>query len=128
MRVVRDSDMVGPLPDMGLMPTSTVKVLRPDETGTDPFNDPVFEVREEEVDGVLVQPSGTSDIGAERPYGTQSDIVAHFPKSYSGDLSGCSIELPGPVVYEVVGNPVMYDPDATPGPFGMRVEARRVDG
>lgn len=115
------------LPDLGLMGTATVTVTRREQTGTDPFNAPVYDDVDEQVPGVLPQPGATDDLSAERPDGVTVDMTFHFPRGYSKSLRGCRISYGG-VSYEVVGDPQPYLPEITPGPFSTTVEAVRVDG
>ena len=75
----------------------------------------------------VVCPGATSDLGADRPNGIQVAYTLHFPKTYRGDLRGCSVEVRGEV-FDVVGDPMRTAEAATPGPWNMAVEVARADG
>lgn len=116
------------IPDLGLLASVTVTVLRPVAGGeTDAFGAPVETVREERVPGVLPTPGATADLDPDRPDGTRVDMTFHFPWGYSQPLRGCSVEYGGKT-FRVVGNPERPAQEITPGPFGMKVEAELVDG
>ena len=119
--------MIGRVPDLGLFRTVEVTVARPVSAETDPFNASRAECEETAVAGVLPQPGGTSDLGAERPSGARVDMTFHFPRGYDGSLKGCAIAYAGST-YRVIGDPRPTLPDITPGPFGLAVETERVDG
>ena len=121
--------MIAPLPDLGLLPKTTVTVLRPNPTGaTDPFGAPVEgEPVEEEVNGVLVAPGATADLDPSRPEGVRVAYTVHFPKGYGKSLRGCSV-LIGGKTYRVIGDPKPYMADGTPGPWAMAAEVEAVDG
>ena len=121
--------MIAPLPDFGLLPKTSVTVLRPNPTGgTDPFGAPVEgEPAEEEVDGALVTPGATADLDASRPEGVSLALTIHFPRGYGKSLKGCTIEYAGEA-YRVIGDPQPYMEAGVPGPWAMTVEVERVDG
>ena len=121
--------MIAPLPDFGLLPKTSVTVLRPNPTGaTDPFGAPVEgEPAEEAVDGALVTPGATADLDASRPDGVAVALTFHFPKGYGGSLRGCSVTYGGRS-YRVIGDPRPYMEDGTPGALSLPVECEAVDG
>lgn len=121
--------MIVPLPDLDLLPKTTVTVLRPNPTGAaDPFGAPVEgESVEEAVDGVLVTPGATADLDPSRPEGVRVAYTVHFPKGYDKSLRGCSVVIGGKV-YRVIGDPKPYMADGTPGPWDMAAEVEVVDG
>lgn len=121
--------MLGPMPDFGLLPSTSVTVLRPNPTGaTDPFGAPVEgEPVEEAVDGVLVTPGATADLDPSRPEGVRVAYTIHFPKGYGKALKGCLVQYLGDI-YRVIGDPQPYMDDGTPGPWDMAAEVERVDG
>lgn len=121
--------MLGPLPDFGLLPATSVTVLRPTETGEfDPFGAPVAgEPEAEVVSGALVTPGATSDLDASRPEGTRVAYTVHFPKGYGKPLKGCLVVVGGKA-YRVIGDPMPYMADGTPGPWDMASEVEAVDG
>ena len=119
--------MLAPLPDFGLLPKTSVTVIRRQEVGKDPFNAPIYENVREDVDGVLVTPGATSDLDASRPEGVRVVYTIHFPKGYGKALKGCLVQHLGDT-YRVIGDPQPYLDDGTPGPWDMAAEVERVDG
>ena len=119
--------MLGPLPDFGLLPNTSVTVIRRQEVGTDPFNAPIYENVSEDVAGVLITPGATSDLDASRPEGVRVAYTIHFPKSYAKTLKGCLVQYLGDT-YRIIGDPQHYMADGTPGPWDMPAEVERVDG
>lgn len=121
--------MIAPLPDFGLLPSTSVTVLRQNPTGsTDPFGAPVEgEPAKEAVDGVLLTPGATSDLDASRPDGVRVAYTVHFPKGYGKSLRGCSVVIEGKP-YRVIGDPKPYMDEWTPGPWNMAAEVEAVDG
>lgn len=103
-----------------------VKVKRtdaPDEFGNmRPAYRPGFSVY-----NVLVAPTSSQDLGAERPDGDATVMTFHFPKTYIGQLKGCLIGWDG-AWWEVIGDPRPYSKNATPGVWNRPVQARLVEG
>lgn len=111
---------------LSLIPTETVTVLRPsverDDLGEIAEGEPVREdVR------CVVCPGATSDMDAARPEGVAVSYTLHFPKTFTGSLVGCSVEVRGEA-YRVMGDPQRTTEAATPGPWDMAVEVTRADG
>lgn len=110
-----------------MLPGEEVVVLRPsvtrDDLGEPTFGEPVREA----VSPVLVQPGATADMAAERPNGDSVAYTLHFPKTYRASLRGCSVEVRGEV-FDVVGDPMPWPEELTPGPLNRTVEVRRADG
>lgn len=79
------------------------------------------------VSNVLVAPSSSQDLGAERPDGDATVLTFHFPKTYIGSLKGCLIGWKGQW-WEVIGDPQPYSKDSTPGVWNRPVQARLVKG
>lgn len=79
------------------------------------------------VSNVLVAPSSSQDLGAERPDGDATIMTFHFPKTYIGQLKGCLIGWSG-AWWEVIGDPQPYSKDSTPGVWNRPVQARLVKG
>lgn len=121
--------MTAPLPDFGLLPKTSVTVLRPNPTGvTDPFGAPVEgEPVSETVAGVLVTPGATADLDPSRPEGVRVAYTVHFPKGYGKSLRGCSVVIENRE-YRVIGDPKPYMDEGVPGPWDMPVEVEAVDG
>ena len=107
----------------------TVHVLARQRSGTDELGAPVIEwVEEAVVAGVLLAPASTSDLtGSIRPDGTVVDVAAHFPRSYTASLRGRRVRALGRV-FEVVGDPIPYDPALTPTPWNRPVDLKEVYG
>lgn len=79
------------------------------------------------VRNVLVAPTSSQDLGAERPDGAATIMTFHFPKTYIGSLKGCLIGWGGSW-WEVIGDPRPYSKDSTPGVWNRPVQARLVEG
>ena len=118
--------MLGPLPDFGLLPKTSVTVIRRQEVGKDPFNAPIYENVREDVADVLVTPGATSDLDASRPEGVRVVYTIHA-LSQSKTLKGCLVQYLGDT-YRIIGDPQPYMGDGTPGPWDMAAEVERVDG
>lgn len=117
-----------PLPDMRLLDTTSVTVVRPVENGTDEYGNPVVSVERENVTGVLPEPGGTTSMTeTDREHGVTVDMVFHWPKGYGKPLKGCAIEHDGRA-YRVIGDPRPYVDANTPGPFDMTVNTTRGEG
>lgn len=82
---------------------------------------------EQTVSNVLVAPSSSQDLGAERPDGDATVMTFHFPKTCIGSLKGCLIGWGGRW-WEVIGDPWPYARDSTPGVWNRPVQARLVEG
>lgn len=111
---------------LSLISTEAVAVIRPtvelDDLGEPTLGEPTREeVR------CVVCPGATSDMDATRPEGVTVAYTLHFPKTYSGSLRGCSVEVRG-TRYDVVGDPQRTTDAATPGPWNLPVEVTRSDG
>ena len=79
------------------------------------------------VGNVLVAPTSSQDLGAERPDGDATIMTFHFPKTYIGRLKGCLIGWSARW-WEVIGDPQPYSKDSTPGMWNRPVQARLVKG
>ena len=107
----------------------SVTVLTPNQTGVDRLKNPVYgQPIPTTVDNVLVAPSATSDLEAARPDGVNVALTLHFPKTFSGDLRGCEIEIPNYGKYRVIGEPKPYLVDNTPTDWWMPVEVEACHG
>lgn len=111
---------------LSLIPTEAVTVIRP-TAGRDDLGEPVETGTSREAVRCVVCPGATSDMDATRPEGVAVAYTLHFPKTYSGSLRGCSVEVRGET-YDVVGGPQRTTEAATPGPFNLTVEVTRADG
>lgn len=83
-----------------------------------------------DVNGLLVSPSDTSDLDAERIFGDSTTLTVHFPKTWTSSLRGCRLQLFGAWagVYRIIGDPVPYIADNTPGDWWLPVQVVEVDG
>lgn len=109
----------------------TATVLRPVEGESDRLGNPtVSQWEPEAVDGVLVAPGATSDMEAARPEGATVALTLHFPRTFSGSLRGCRVELPAPYAgtYRVIGDPRPYIDANCPTTWHMPVEVEAADG
>ena len=111
----------------------TVTVLTPAVASTDRFGEPVYgEPVAQIVDNVLVSPGATADLDATRPDGVTVALSLHFPKTFNGDLRGCSVVLDGEYAgeYQVVGMAYSYQKENCPPglPWYMEVEVGVVYG
>lgn len=109
----------------------SVVILRPTEDGTDRLGNPVKgEPERQTVGNVLVSPGATSDMEAARPDGTVVAYTLHFPKTYTGSLRNCEVELPAPWegTYRVIGDPREYIDANTPTNWHMPVEVEDANG
>lgn len=82
------------------------------------------------VRNVLVAPSTTNDMEAARPEGVTVALTLHFPRTFSGSLRGCRVELPAPYLgtYRVIGDPRPYMDANCPTAWNMPVEVEAADG
>ena len=107
---------------------TTVTVIRPNATtGVDRLNNTIYSEARESVANVLITPGATDDLAASRPEGVSVAYTLHFPKTYTGDLEGCSVEL-ADGIYHVVGKPGRYMDANTPTPWNMPVEVAAAHG
>lgn len=111
---------------VSLIPDEEVFVIR-ESARLDDLVEPVGSEASREAVRCVVCPGSTSDLGAERPNGVRIAYTLHFPKTYKGDLRGCSVEVRSKV-FGVVGDPMRTADAATPGPWNMAVEVARADG
>ena len=111
---------------VSLIPTEAVTVIRP-TVERDDLGEPIEAGASREEVRCVVCPGATSDMDATRPEGVTVSYTLHFPKTYAGNLRGCSVEVRGEV-FGVVGDPQRTTEAATPGPWNMAVEVARADG
>ena len=108
-----------------------VTILRPTSGGIDRLGNKIKgEPERIEVSNVLVSPGPTNDMEAARPDGTVVAYTLHFPKTYTGSLRNCLVELPSPWagVYRVLGDPREYIDANTPTQWHMPVEVEDANG
>lgn len=74
------------------------------QSGTDEFNAAIYDEQSQVVEDVLVYPSSTADLGAERPEGATVDYTLYWPKTFTGELKGAQVEIGGER-FKVVGDP-----------------------
>ena len=111
---------------VSLIPDEEVEVIR-ESSKLDDLGEPIGLEASREAVRCVVCPGSTSDLGADRPNGVQVAYTLHFPKTYRGDLRGCSVEVRGET-FSVVGDPMRTAEAATPGPWNMAVEVARAEG
>lgn len=105
-----------------------VTVLRKSASGTDEMGEPIIAWVSEEVENVLWEQGSANNIGdPTRPDGTIDDVTIHLPKTYTTSVKGAEVEING-VRYAVIGDPIGYMPDLTPGAWNRPVTCRRVEG
>lgn len=105
-----------------------IRIKNRDSCALDEFGNEQAEYgREKTISNVLVAPSSSQDLGAERPDGEATVMTFHFPKTYIGSLRGCLIGWKGGW-WEVIGDPQPYFEDSTPGVWNRPVQARLVKG
>ena len=109
-----------------------VTVLKPTQSSTDPFGAPVAGTPVPmTVGNVLVDSPSTEDVEqTTRQFGVACDLKLHFPKTCHDCRRGCSVALPAPWsgTFEVIGDPMPYDPELTPGEHDREVLVRRAAG
>lgn len=105
----------------------TVTVIRHQPASRDAYGQLVeSEPERKNVKNVIVCPPDTSVL-------TQLDANAtatlYFPKTFTADLVGCEVEVRGRT-YAVIGDPMAYKADATPGDWNLVVHVghSRSDG
>ena len=112
---------------MNLIQGETVTVIRAHEV-LDELGEPMeAEDAAEAVANVVVAPGATADLDASRPEGVTVAYTLGFPKTYTGELKGCAVEVRGKR-YRVIGGPQRYTEANTPGPWNLTVEVTRTDG
>lgn len=102
-------------------------LLTPVRGPADRFGADSTEYDEVPVEGVLFEPAGTSDLGAERPSGTRAAATLHWPKGAPRPVAGSVVRI-GRAEYRVIGSPAPYVTSNVPGPWDMAVEVEAVDG
>lgn len=112
---------------MNLIQGEQVTVIRRTER-RDELGEPAGSTEERtEVQNVVVAPGPTADLDAARPEGVTVAYTLCFPKSFDGELRGCSVLVRG-AEYPVVGSPQRYTPENTPGGWNLTAEVSRTDG
>ena len=108
----------------------TIEVQRPIKGAADRFGNETTTYQRERVCNVLVSPGSTSDMEAARPDGVTVAYTLHFPKTFTGSLKGCEIELPAPWsgVYRVIGDPREYIDANTPTKWHIPVQVEDANG
>lgn len=106
-----------------------VQIIDRDAGGVDEFGNERVAYRQYSVTvpNVLVAPTSSQDLGAERPDGDATIMTFHFPKTYIGALKGSLIGWKGKW-WEVIGDPQPYSKNSTPGVWNRPVQARLVEG
>ncbi|WP_200799684.1 hypothetical protein [Olsenella urininfantis] len=112
---------------LSLIKGETVTVVT-DGVTYDELGEPTYgEATREEVSNVVVAPGATADLDASRPEGVTVAYTLCFPKTFTGELKGRSVEVRGEAL-QVVGDPQRYTDANTPTPWNLTVEVTRTDG
>lgn len=119
--------MIDLLNAMGLFKGEAVEVLRPVEDELDDMGEPTILWESETVENVLCAPSTTEDLEATRPDGVKVSVTFHFPKTYKKSLRGCKV-LYNQNEYRIIGNPIPYMEQNTPGQWNYPALAEVVYG
>ena len=109
----------------------SVTIVRPVAGAADRLgNATITGVEREVVDNVLVAPGDTTESDASRPNSVTAALTLHFPKSYAASLRGCEVELPAPWggTYRVIGDPMPYMSENTPGQWNRPVSVEVAHG
>lgn len=108
----------------------SVIVHTPTESTVDRFGNAEETWSTSTVDDVLISPGATADLEASRPEGVQVAYTMHFPKTFTGSLEGCKVELPEPYsgVYRVIGDPRPYMDENTPTRWNRPAEVESTHG
>lgn len=106
----------------------TVEVLRRSVVGEDEMGEPEIEWVSESVPNVLWHQAEAERLSdGTRPSGTDDSVTLYFPKSYAKSLCMSRVVIAGRM-YDVVGDPIGYMPEMTPGKHNREVTARKVAG
>lgn len=118
--------MMPRLPDLDLIGTEAVTVLRPG-AAFDDLGEPVpGESERTEVPGCIVQPGATSDLDATRPNGVRVAFTVYM-RAPGFSLRGCSIKVRGKP-FRVIGDPRSWTAANVPGGRNLTVEVEATDG
>lgn len=114
------------------MRSRSITVNVPVKGAKDRFGNPTETAVPVAVDNVLIAPGSTENLEASRPDGVQIVMTLEIPKSYTGTLEGCTVELPEPWdagnPYKVVGCPLPYMDENTPGDWDREVGLESAHG
>ena len=111
-------------------PTVSVDVRLPKASSPDPFMSDTGAYSEPvTVEGALVAPGATDDVGPERPEGVSVDYTVHVPRSFDSPLRGAQVKVDGEWL-DVVGDPRAYPDAALPSwfPWNRKCEVGHVSG
>lgn len=108
-------------------PVESVTVKTYEEISRDPYNAPIKEPKETEVENVLVAPGARHDLDAERPEGTEILYTLYFPKTFTTLLEGAGVKVRGEWL-RVVGHPDYFDPTFCPTYWNQVVEVAATHG
>lgn len=98
----------------------TVTVLDP-AVERDDYGRPICSSEARDVGNVLLAPPDTSSMSQ---MGSDVVLVANWPKADPSELAGRLVRVGGEE-YAVVGRPMAYDPELTPGDWDRVVYLRR---
>lgn len=101
----------------------TVTLYERIQTGTDPFNMPIYGILPVDVENVLYGPSGTSDTDM---VNDTSLLDLYIPKGDTHEWTGCRVTVEEND-YVVVGRPESWISENVPGPWNRRVRVKRYE-
>lgn len=116
------------LDSINLLVGETVIVHFREADGIDALGNIVWVDVPTEVDNVLVSQMSNYSVDEDiRPEGERGDWTLHFPKTFDRDLQHLVIDVRG-VPCSVVGVPVHYIEENTPGDWWLKVDVEVIDG
>lgn len=104
-----------------------VVILTKEQTGTDRFNAPIYEIKEVEVEDVLVTPTEADEVVSElQIYGKRSEYTLCIPKGDTHEWEGVSIRFFGQT-FKAFGPVTEYIEALVPGRWNKKVKVERVE-
>lgn len=104
----------------------TIKLFTPSITYEN--GDRVETFAETEVENVLIAPASSSDVfSSDRPDGDKAEIQLAFPKTFTGDLRGCEVEVDN-LRFRIVGEPIANMKSNCPTQWFLTARAEVVHG
>jgi hypothetical protein len=112
---------------MAMIKGITVVLVTKVKAGTDEFNAPVYEQKEEEIHNVLVAPASSDDIvTAQDLYGKKAVYTLAIPKSDKHDWKDCDVRFFGET-WHTVGFPVQGIAENIPLDWNKKVTVERYE-
>lgn len=98
------------------------------KTGENDYKEPVYEVAERAVSGVLIAVGSTSDLAdSNRPEGVSVAYTLYFPKTFGESLRGKRVKVYGEW-FDVIGDPRPWITPPPPTGWHMVVEVSATHG